>query len=45
MIPLIVELSGNIYVPADNKQHNYIYRNKYVIYGRGLAPAATVYGM
>jgi hypothetical protein len=25
MIPLIVELSGNIYVPADNKQHNYIY--------------------
>jgi hypothetical protein len=31
MIPLIVELSGNIYVPVDNKQHNYIYRNKYVI--------------
>ena len=42
MIQLIVELSGNIYVPADNKQHNYIYRNKYVIQGRGLAPAATV---
>jgi hypothetical protein len=44
MIPMIVELSENIYVPADNKQHNYIYRNKNVIYGRGLAPAATVYG-
>ena len=45
MIPMIVQLSGNIYVPADNKQHNYIYRNNYVIYGRGLAPAATVYVM